>query len=52
MPIRGLILLLIITIILAIFYRNEIYQWITSELSGDYIEEYDDDNNFEEEQKE
>lgn len=50
MPIRGLILLFIITIILAAIYRNEIYEWITSEFSDEYIEENDD--NFEEEQKE
>lgn len=49
MPIKGLILLFMITIIFAIIYRNEIYEWYTSEISDDYIE---DNDNFEEEQKE
>lgn len=48
MPIKGLILIVVLTILIAFAYRSEIYSWLESELS-----DFDDINedNFEEEQE-
>jgi hypothetical protein len=49
MPIKGLILIVVLAIIIAVFYRTEIYSWLESEFSD--LNDTNDDN-FEEEQKE
>lgn len=44
MPIKGVILIVVVAIIIAVFERNRICEWLESQANNDDI----DDNNFKE----
>ena len=45
MPIRGVLLIIILAVVVAFIYRDNIYTWLTSELSDDNNIDDDDNNN-------
>lgn len=45
MPIKGILLIIILSAIVACIYRDDIYSWLTSELSDDNNIDDDDNNN-------
>lgn len=47
MPIKGIILIFILAIAVALYYREEIYSWLSSETSDEDCAE--DEENFKEE---
>ena len=50
MPFRGIVLIILLAVFVALFYRSEIYSWLKSEFSD--FNDTDDNENSKEEQKE